>query len=72
MNPDGMVALLNYRVSHFCCLSRSLILQRSLGGWCYPYVSVTLPMNHRLTYLPDSLFHILEAWYQTSEALNLL
>lgn len=41
MNPEGMVALLNYRVRLvvlICVLHEFLINIPPVGGWCYSYV----------------------------------
>lgn len=41
MNPDGMVALLNYRVCPYCPVFLSINLLYNIllvGGWCYPCV----------------------------------
>lgn len=40
MNPDGMVALLNYRVCLVVILSMMFCAEMvlALGGWCHPYV----------------------------------
>jgi len=75
MNPDGMVALLNYRVGRGCAPTFKTEADRTLfppGGWRHSYVSLYPPWIDMVLTSDHSLLHVLERWPEGNKALDRL
>lgn len=73
MNPDGMVALLNYRVGQGCAPIFATETDRTIflpGGWRYSYVSLYPPWIDMILTSDHSLLHVLERWPEGNQALD--
>lgn len=75
MNPDGMVALLNYRVGRDCEPTFTTETDRIIfppGGWRHSYVLLYPPWINMILTSDHSLLHVLERWPEGNQALNRL
>jgi len=75
MNPDGMVALLNYRVGRGFTPTPTTETDRIIflpGGWRHSYVSLYPPWIDTILTSDHSLLHVLERWPEGNQALDRL